>query len=74
MLALPVLRVRSCGNAGCWRWRGCTLIVVERAWRGGFAAHRARLCRRGNTNIKPADSRYDCGTNGGQVTAQVSAW
>jgi hypothetical protein len=25
------------------------------------------LCRWGSTNIKPADSRYDRGTSGGQV-------
>jgi len=25
------------------------------------------LCKRGSTNIKPADSRYDRGTSGGQV-------
>jgi putative transposase len=32
------------------------------------ASHPARLCRRASTDIKPADSRYDRGTNGGQVT------
>ncbi len=32
------------------------------------ASHSARLCRRACTNIKPADSRYDCGISGGQVS------
>ena len=31
------------------------------------ASHPTRLCRSGSTNIKPADSRYDRGTSGGQV-------
>lgn len=34
------------------------------------ASHPARLCRWGSTNIKPADSRYDRRTSGGQVTGQ----
>jgi pyruvate dehydrogenase E2 component (dihydrolipoamide acetyltransferase) len=29
------------------------------------------LCRRACTNIKPADSRYDRGTNGGQVIGHI---
>ena len=33
------------------------------------ASHPARLCPRACPNIRPADSRYDRGTNGGQVTA-----
>ena len=32
------------------------------------AFHPARLCRWGSANIKPADSRYNRGTSGGQVT------
>jgi outer membrane receptor protein involved in Fe transport len=32
------------------------------------ASHPARLCRRASTYIKPADSRYDRGISGGQVT------
>ena len=32
------------------------------------ASRPTRLCRRGSTNIKLADSRYDRGTSGGQVT------
>jgi len=31
------------------------------------ASRPTRLCRWGSTNIKPADSRYDRGTSGGQV-------
>ena len=31
------------------------------------------MCRRTRTNIKPADSRYDRGTNGGQVTPRGGA-
>jgi hypothetical protein len=32
------------------------------------ASRPARLCRRASTNIKPADSRYDRGISGGQVS------
>jgi len=32
------------------------------------ASRPTRLCRWGSTNIKPADSRYDRGTSGGQVS------
>ena len=32
------------------------------------ASRPARLCRWRSKNIKPADSRYDRGTSGGQVT------
>jgi hypothetical protein len=32
------------------------------------ASRPARLCRRASTYIKPADSRYDCGISGGQVS------
>jgi hypothetical protein len=31
------------------------------------------LCRWGSTNIKPADSRYDRGTSGGQVNSNRGA-
>jgi soluble lytic murein transglycosylase-like protein len=34
------------------------------------ASRPARLCRRACANIKPADSRYDRGTSGGQVTIE----
>src|SRR6476659_7214713 len=37
-------------------------------------SHPARLCRWGSTNIKPADSRYDRGTSGGQVTRYIVGW
>jgi len=37
------------------------------------ASHPTRLCRWSNTNIKPADSRYDRGTSGGQVREHVNA-
>jgi hypothetical protein len=36
------------------------------------ASRPTRLCRWGSTNIKPADSRYDRGTSGGQVRAYVA--
>ncbi|WP_404823172.1 helix-turn-helix transcriptional regulator [Novosphingobium percolationis] len=35
------------------------------------ASHPTRLCRWSSTNIKPADSRYDRGTSGGQVTTRL---
>jgi len=37
------------------------------------AAHPARLGRCRSANIKPADSRYDRGTSGGQVKANRQA-
>jgi HD-GYP domain-containing protein (c-di-GMP phosphodiesterase class II) len=36
------------------------------------ASRPARLCRRASTNIKPADSRYDRGISGGQVSTAAS--
>ncbi|WP_206517696.1 hypothetical protein, partial [Sphingobium algorifonticola] len=38
------------------------------------ASHPTRLCRSGSTNIKPADSRYDRGTSGGQVSQYKGAF
>jgi len=35
------------------------------------ASRPTRLCRWGSTNIKPADSRYDRGTSGGQVKSEA---
>jgi hypothetical protein len=51
---------------------GSGAITDQAVCPNGKASRPARLCRRVVKNIKPADSRYDRGTSGGQVTSIAS--